>query len=402
LARSKSWRRAAACRSAGGSHGRSSPCCCWPETGLSLIDGLWGESPPPSAARTLETYVSRLRRVLHPKGADERLVTQPPGYRMRVEPDELDLARFEALLDRARAARDSDDPETAADALRKALSLFRGAPLEDLAHAPFAEAEIGRLDDLRLDALEQRLEADLALGRHAEVVGELESLTTRHPFREALWSQLMLALYRSGRQGEALEAFDRARRTLSEELGVYPGQALKDLHRQILEQDPSLEPAVATAASGAPATSTGDASTEPTARSGDPGTTLARAPPPRAAEPPAPTPRGEDRPGRAVLPRRRAVAVGLPLILAVILAAILIPPLLAGDEADAEYRAATVLIDLATGKEIESIPRSELPVAGNPVFADGHFWGAQPGPAGLRRDRPQGRPDPQAAEPSPA
>jgi DNA-binding SARP family transcriptional activator len=200
-----------------------------------LIDGVWGESPPPSAGPTLETYVSRLRRVLPNDAHGHRVVTQAPGYRLRVEPGELDLQRFERLLEQARRKRAAGDPEAAASDLREALSLFRGTPLEDLVHAPFAQAEIGRLEELRLVALEQRLEADLAVGRHAELVGELESLAARYPFREDLWSQLMLALYRAGRQGEALLAFDRARRTLAEELGVDPGS--------VAQATPSEDPA---------------------------------------------------------------------------------------------------------------------------------------------------------------
>jgi len=194
-----------------------------------LIEGLWGASPPPTAGATLDTYLSRLRRLLPGDAGAARLVTQPPGYRLRVEAGELDLERFETLLDRARRGYASGDARAAARDLREALSLFRGTPLEDLVHAPFAQAEIGPLEELRLSALERRLEADLADGRDAELVSELEALTARHPFRETLWAQLMLALYRAGRQAEALNAFDRARRTLAEEFGLEPGQALKQL-----------------------------------------------------------------------------------------------------------------------------------------------------------------------------
>ena len=207
-----------------------------------LIDGLWGESPPPSAGPSLDTYISRLRRALQANGAGGRIVTQAPGYLLRVEPGELDLDRFQELLDRAGAERGAGNSEGAAAHVRSALELFRGEPLEDLVDAPFAHAEIGWLEELRLEALEQRLEADLAGGRHAEVVGELQSLVARHPLREVLWGDLMLALYRSGRQGEALAAFDRARRTLADELGVEPGGTLSELHRRMLDQDPTLAP----------------------------------------------------------------------------------------------------------------------------------------------------------------
>ena len=335
-----------------------------------LIDGVWGASPPPSAGSTLETYVSRLRRVLPDDAHGHRVVTQAPGYRLRVEAGELDLDRFETLLDHARTKRAADDPEAAGNDLREALSLFRGAPLEDLVHAPFAPAEIGRLEELRLDALEQRLEADLAVGRHAEVVGELESLAARHPFREVLWGQLMLALYRAGRQGDALLAFDRARRTLAEELGVDPGPSLKQLHRQILRQDPALNhaasfAAVATAAGtpAGPATRTGEAS-------------LAS----QALEPPSTPPTrplaGEDRPRRLWFrpgPRTVATAVGLGIVATAL--AIFLPRLAGGGDDDrTTYRPGTVLIDLESGKTIASIPRSRLPVAAYPIFAGGHFW----------------------------
>jgi DNA-binding SARP family transcriptional activator/ABC-type transport system substrate-binding protein len=309
-----------------------------------LIDGLWGASPPPTAGPTLETYVSRLRRVL-PDDGGARLVTQPPGYRLRIETGELDLERFETLLDQARRARASGDLAPAADDLRAALSLFRGAPLEDLAHAPFAPEAIGRLDDLRLSAIEERLDADLALGRHAEVIGELESLAARNPFRERLWAQLMLALYRSGRQAEALNAFDRARRILGEELGLEPSQALKHLHRQILRQDPSLEPT---------------------------------APPPRAvAESPTPPPPAERVPHRRRFhskPRAFAL-VGVALLLAVTLGAVFIPRVVGGGGIDTtDSRPGTALIDLATGKEIASIPLSRLGNSAYPIYAGGHFW----------------------------
>jgi DNA-binding SARP family transcriptional activator/ABC-type oligopeptide transport system substrate-binding subunit len=310
-----------------------------------LIDGLWGTSPPPTAGPTLETYVSRLRRVLQEDGHGARLVTQPPGYRLRVEADELDLERFETLLQRARTAEADHDAEAASNDLREALALFRGAPLEDLAHAPFARQEIARLEELRLGALEQRVDADLALGRHAELIGELESLAARHPFRERLWAQLMLALYRSGRQGEALNAFDRARRVLAEELGLEPSQTLKQLHRQILRQDPSLE--------------------------------RAAPPPPVVAEAPTPPPPA----GR--VPRRRrfrsrphAIAlVGAALVLAVTLGAVFIPRVVGGGDIDTtDSRPGTALIDLASGTEIRSIPLSRLALAAYPVFAGGHFW----------------------------
>jgi DNA-binding SARP family transcriptional activator/ABC-type oligopeptide transport system substrate-binding subunit/streptogramin lyase len=205
-----------------------------------LVDGIWGDTPPASAAHTLETYISRLRRALRNDGDAERLVTRPPGYLLRVDDGELDLHELEAHMEQGRRALAADDPRAAAATLREALALFRGTPLEDLAYAPFAAVEIGRLDDLRAAALEQRIDADLALGRHTQLIGELEGLVAEHPLREHAWSQLMLARYRSGRQGEALATFDRARHQLAGELGIDPGESLQQLHQQILLQDPTL------------------------------------------------------------------------------------------------------------------------------------------------------------------
>ena len=191
-----------------------------------LIDELWGERPPKTAANTLQFYVSQVRKAL---GAD-RIATRSPGYLIRVEPGELDLERFERLVEQGGAER-----------LREALSLWRGQALADFAFEPFAQAEIVRLEELRLAALEQRIEADLALGRHAELAGELEALILQHPLRERLRGQLILALYRSGRQAEALEAYQEARRALVEELGLEPSSAVQELERAILRHDPALD-----------------------------------------------------------------------------------------------------------------------------------------------------------------
>ena len=197
-----------------------------------LIDELWGEDPPETAVKAVQVYVSRLRKLL-PEGM---LVTRPPGYLLEVEPEALDLQRFERLVAEARKA----DPARASTLLREALGLWRGPPLAEFGEEPFARVEAGRLQDLRLAALEERIEADLALGRHAELVGELEVLIAEHPQRERLRGQLMLALYRSGRQAEALEAYREARAAL-DELGIEPGAALRQLEKQILTQDAALE-----------------------------------------------------------------------------------------------------------------------------------------------------------------
>jgi YVTN family beta-propeller protein len=208
-----------------------------------LIDGLWGGQPPASAAHTVETYVSRLRRALHDAGSHTALVTRSPGYMLRIDPGELDLTRFERLAGEGRRALAEGNPELAAGLLRTALALFRGPPLDDVAFFPFAQAEVGRLEEMRLAVLEDRIDADLAAGRGGELVGELDALVTAHPLRERLQAQLMLALYRAGRQADALDAYRAARRHLAEELGVAPGASLRRLEQAILEHDGSLDAA---------------------------------------------------------------------------------------------------------------------------------------------------------------
>jgi DNA-binding SARP family transcriptional activator len=198
-----------------------------------IVDELWGEQPPKTATTSLQNFVSQLRRLLGP----DALVTKPPGYLLRVEPDQLDAARFERLLTEARRA----EPDERAGKLREALALWRGPPLADLAFAAFAQGEIRRLEELRLDALEERIDADLELGQAGELVGELEALVGQHPLRERLRGQLMLALYRSGRQAEALQAYLDARRVLVDELGIEPSPALQQLYRSILRQETALE-----------------------------------------------------------------------------------------------------------------------------------------------------------------
>jgi DNA-binding SARP family transcriptional activator len=199
-----------------------------------LIDELWGQRPPPTAGKIVQVYVSRLRKEL----GHDRLVTRSPGYLLRVDRSELDLARFERLVGEAGRA----DPPSAAAKLRLALALWRGPPLADLAYEPFAQAEIMRLEELRWAARERRIDADLAAGSHSELIGELEALIAEHPLRERLRSQLMLALYRAGRQAEALDAYRHARRELGEQLGLEPSEDLRRLEQAILRQDPALEP----------------------------------------------------------------------------------------------------------------------------------------------------------------
>ena len=200
---------------------------------------LWGEDAPPGAANALQAAVSRLRRAL-PEG---RLVTRPPGYLFRAFADEVDLGRFERLLAHGRQALADGAAAEAAEALGLALELWRGPALADFRYEPFAQAEIARLDELRLVCLEERIEADLALGAGGELVGELQRLVGEHPLRERLHGQLMLALYHSGRQAEALEAYREVRELLLEELGLEPAPALGELETAILRHDPALRTA---------------------------------------------------------------------------------------------------------------------------------------------------------------
>jgi DNA-binding SARP family transcriptional activator len=191
-----------------------------------LIDAVWDEGPPETAQKALQGHVSQLRRLL----GKRRLETKAFGYLLRVADEELDLARFQRLIEDGKP--------------KEALDLWRGQPLSDFAYKRFAQAEIARLEELRTVAREERVDADLAAGRHVSLVGELEALVREHPLRERLRGQLMLALYRSGRQAEALEVYQEARRALTEELGIEPGHELRELQQSVLNQDASLELAV--------------------------------------------------------------------------------------------------------------------------------------------------------------
>ena len=197
-----------------------------------LIDALWEEEPPATVHKSLQVYVSQLRAVL----GRERLETRPPGYLLRVEPEELDVARFQALREQGR-------PE-------EALALWRGPPLAEFAQLRFAQPELARLEELHIACREERAEHELARGRHTELAPELEALVKQHPLRERLRRQLMLALYRCGRQADALDAYRQARAALVDELGIEPGRELRELHQAILEQDPKLDLAAAPTAAG--------------------------------------------------------------------------------------------------------------------------------------------------------
>ena len=284
-----------------------------------LIDELWGESPPATAATALQGYVSQLRKALDPErvgGGETVIVTREPGYLIAIEPEQLDLARFEGLQAAARRAMAGGDARAAAKSLEEALALWRGAALEDLAGERFAADAARRLDELRLTAIEERFDAELALGRSRELVPELEAVIAREPLREHLREQLMLALYRSGRQAEALRAYDDARRTLVDELGIEPGSALRGLHQRMLEQDPALDPG--------------------------PGATPARVTPPRARS-----------------RRRLALLVALPVCLG---GAALVLALDGGDNSGPVTANSMVAISSTSGR----VERA-LPVGGDPT-----------------------------------
>ena len=269
-----------------------------------LIEELWAK-PPRTAANTLQVYVGKIRKALEPErtpgGPSDLLLTRAPGYVLRVEPDALDADRFERMLSEGRSAREASDHATAARRLRGALELWRGPALADFTYDPFAQAEIARLEELRLEAVSERVEADLALGKSADLVGELEALIRDNPLRERLRGQLMLALYRSGRQADALEAYRQARNVLDEQLGLAPSPALERLQTAILRQEPALEVSIERLGG----------------RANDPYADRRRADRPRSAqdrnradraeaERSRPRPRGSQRRERAIHRRRRA------------------------------------------------------------------------------------------------
>ncbi len=202
-----------------------------------LINELWEGEPPPTAAKMIQNGVSQLRKLIEP----DVLVTRSPGYLLVVQPDELDAHRFQRTVEEARADLGAGESAQAAAALREADGLWRGLALADCADIPYARAEAARLEELRSAAIEDRIEAELELGRHADLVAELEALVAQYPLRERLRAQLMVALYRSGRQAEALRVYHETREFLVEELGLEPGRALQRLERAVLAHDPALE-----------------------------------------------------------------------------------------------------------------------------------------------------------------
>jgi YVTN family beta-propeller protein len=212
-----------------------------------LIDAVWGERAPANAVKNVQVHVSRLRKALEAGsrsgGSESRngiVRTRANGYVLEVARGELDVDEFQRLVEEGRRALAAGEPEHAGTILREALALWRGAPLADFTYDSFAQSEIGRLDELRLGAVEERIDADLALGRHDDVAAELQVLVAEHPLRERLRGQLMLALYRSGRQADALRVYEEARRTLAEELGLEPSESLQHLQRAVLTDELSL------------------------------------------------------------------------------------------------------------------------------------------------------------------
>jgi DNA-binding SARP family transcriptional activator/streptogramin lyase len=203
-----------------------------------LIDALWSDRPPGTAGHSLDVQISRLRKAFAP---EDLLLTRPGGYLLQVETEQIDARRFERLLEEGRRANAEGKPAEALESLEAALRLWCGSALGDLAYEEFARTEAERLDELRLVATEERIDAELALGHHDRLVSELESLTAKHPLRERLRGQLMLALYRAGRQAEALRVYSDTRKRLVEELGIEPGQQLRDLEQAILRQDSALD-----------------------------------------------------------------------------------------------------------------------------------------------------------------
>jgi len=209
-----------------------------------IVDELWAERPPKTAEQVVRVYVSHLRKALEPGRSDgppSVLVTQGNGYVLRVDSGQVDLDRFDSLRAEGRRLLAAGDAVQAADALDEALSLWRSPPLQEFAYETFAQPEIGRLEELRLATLEDRFDAQLAAGRDSDLVADLEQLVEAHPLRERLRAQLMLALYRSGRQADALETYQRGRRLLVDELGLEPDETLRRLETRILQHDPELD-----------------------------------------------------------------------------------------------------------------------------------------------------------------
>jgi YVTN family beta-propeller protein len=316
-----------------------------------LIHDLWGDRPPAGAQGSLEVYVSRLRKALSADPGGPVLVTRPGAYRLLVAGEQLDARRFEGLVEDGRRALAGSAPGAAAASLRAALELWRGPALGALGGEPFARVEAARLEELRLGALEDRIEADLALGRHVALTGELEALVSAHPLRERLRGQLMIALYRGGRQADALRAYRAARRMLTGELGLEPGPALRDLEQAILRHDASLGPS---------------------------------GPAPLLMPPDVPLPVASP---PVVQARRRRLAVAFAT--AGLLAAGLLIGFRSAPQAPVTLSGASglVAVDTATGRLAEVIPLAGVPAAVS-ADGDGSIWVADPGAGKVSRVEP--------------
>ena len=305
-----------------------------------LIEALWGETPPATAQTALHGHVSSLRKLLGPATIE----TRPPGYLLRVDSEHIDAGRFRVLLGEARA---EPEPARRAELFSEALSLFRGEPFSDFRYDAFAGDEIRSLEELRLAALEERIDAELEVGRHGERIPELETLVSAHPLRERLRAQLMLALYRAGRHADALSVFQSGRRILAQELGLEPGPPLRDLERRILSHDASLSP---------------PAAAERPVRGRSPPAGRGRRAPPE----PAPLRLARRHPALAAV-------VGVVLAAAAVLATIV----LGGDGAGTRISGdALALIDLASGKLAGSVPLESRP--GAVAVGDGAVWATLP------------------------
>lgn len=303
-----------------------------------LVGELWGARPPPTSGKLVQVYVSQLRRALAAVGGQEVVRTRAPGYVAVLEPDQLDAARFTAKLARARATAEAGSLDEAVALYEDALALWRGPVLADVAFESYARTDTELLAELRLAALSERVDCEFARGHHAQLIGELESLTAEHPLHERFSAQLMLALYRSGRQSEALGAYRQARRVLRDQVGLDPGPELRRLEKAILAHDPSLE--------------------------------LGRsAAPLRAHMPPAP----EGRPPRSRRYRFPVVAAATTLLLVTGGAALLLardhgaPPPLAAIAPDS-----VVIVDPSRNEAVDEIPLHTRPSAVE--YGDGYVW----------------------------
>lgn len=335
----------------------------------SLVSGLWDGHPPATAPKIIQGYISQLRKAL---GGDGILQTHAGGYRLHLTPDQLDASRFEGLLHQGRAALATGSPAAAGAVLREALGLWRGPPLAEFAAHDFAVDTIDRLAQLRLLAVECRLEADLALGEHAAVVPELRALIRENPLRESLPALLMVALYRSGRQADALAVYRDARAELIEQLGIEPGDALRRVELGILAHDPALDPPPSVALPARPAQSTA-APQAPVRR-----TPSTQSRPPRPAASPPPTSRRPS--GRPHRGRRSLVLAAVVTMMAACVVAFVHP------SAPPSAAAGTVdeigFVDASTGTVTEQIPVDQ-PTA---VAADGAaVWAVEPAAQAVTR-----------------